>query len=399
MPLYTYRALSENGVFFQGEVMAASQAEVAKHLADRGLLLQATQRARSRFFLSKRQGIRNEEFFLFNQEMIAILGAGLTLTEALKLVSDRRQQPMFAQVLSRVLDQVRAGLSFSDACAEHPEVFDRLYLAALRTGEKTGALVAVLKGYQESLKTKLEFEKKVAHALAYPLFLLLTLGSILIVLFVFVMPKFVSMYAEFDATLPLPTRILMGFVRHLPVIAVPLVGTVALLWFMGNRWFATESGSLAIARLRMRLPLVGDFYHQLAIARFARTLATLLSGGTPLIEALHATQYSLVSRLHALQVEEATVMVEQGRSLADALGASGLMPGIPLKMLEAGEASGALDAMLVHIAQYYEEQLSGRLSRITVLIEPLLMLLMGIFIGGIIIIMYLPIFYMAAIVR
>ena len=399
MPVYTYTALSENGAAMTGEGVAATAEELTQQLTGKGLLVRSVARKQSLFSRLQRKRIRPEVFLLFNQEFIALVRAGLTIPEALKLATAHPDNVMLSQVLQRVLEDVRGGVLFSEACARHPDVFDGLYISALKTGEKTGTLPAVLMKYQAALKKRVEFAKKVSHALTYPLFLLVTLGVILGVLFVFVMPRFVTMYADFGAELPLPTKILVGLVRHFPLYLPILILLSVAVWLAWRAWVATPAGRLRVDKFKIRLPLLGDINRHVAIAQLARTLSTLLSGGTPLVEAMNTTRESLTNRADAQALGRATVLVTEGKSLAQAMQMSELMPNTALKMIEVGEASGNLDGMLAEIAEYYEDLLSNKLARLTALVEPMMMLLMGVLIGGIIVIMYLPIFYMVDIVK
>jgi type IV pilus assembly protein PilC len=229
--------------------------------------------------------------------------------------------------------------------------------------------------------------------------LLIALAVILAVLFAFVMPRFVAMYADFGAKLPWPTQMLLDLVAHMPLIA-PAVAVLAVgAWFGWRSWTATESGRMAVDRLKEGIPYIGSINRIAAVAQLARLLSTLLAGGTPLVEAMRTAQESVTNRAYGMRLARATQQVVEGGSLTQALKAENLMPDTALKMVEVGEASGKLDGMLAEVAQFYEETLDHRLARVMALIEPLLMLLMGILVGGTIITMYLPIFNMAEVIK
>lgn len=399
MPTYIYEALSESGGRVTGEGVAASEQELGKELADKDLLVQKIRRKRALVSFFGRQGTRPEEFLLFNQEFMALLRAGLTIPEALELVANRPENPRLARILRRVLEEVRHGSQLSEACRRHADVFDGLYVSAVKTGEKTGDLAGVLARYQEYLKHKVALQKKVSHALAYPLFLLVTLVIILGVLFAFVMPRFVAMYADFDTELPLPTRVLMGLVENLPLYGPVVVVFAVLGWVAFRVWKATDAGRLQLDTLKERLPYLGTINRAFAVAQLARTLSTLLAGGTPLVEAMSAAQESLANRAYGRRLAQATQEVTEGRSLAQAARDGDIMPDTAVKLIEVGEASGGLDTMLAEVAWFYEGSLENKLARMMALIEPVLMLLMGILVGGTIIVMYLPIFHMSAVIR
>lgn len=399
MPQYRYTALSQNGSVIRGDGVAASAELLQAELKSHGLHVQRIRLSHNWRQMFRQRMVSPQQFLLLVQELVSLTRAGLPLTEVLALAADRPGEPALAQVLGRVLSDVRAGMLLSQACAVHPDVFEPLFLSALRTGEKTGELPAVLARYQDFLRRQVALRKKMSQALAYPVFLLVALVVILGVMFAFVMPRFISMYANFDASLPLPTQWLMGAVEHFPLLALAallLVVPVVLGW---RSLAARPAGRLRIDHWKLQLPMLGAALQTAALAHLARSLATLLAGGTPLVEALRTVQEAFPNRAYAARLADVTVLVTQGESLARAMRTTGLMPETALKMLQVGEASGALDRMLAEMAQYYEDALEGRLARLMALIEPALVLLMGLMIGGIIIVMFLPIFHLAEVIR
>ena len=400
MPLFAYTALAENGATLSGEGVAVSAEALRSELSGHGLLVQQVRPKRGAlgFGLPARR-VRPEEFGLFNQEFIALMRAGLTVPDALALGAQRPDSPRLARILERVRDDVAGGVALSEACARHPEAFDGLYLAALRTGEQTGDFAGVLVRYQELLRHRIALRKKVGQALAYPAFLLIALVVILAVLFLFVLPRFTAMYADMGATLPFATRVLIYVVENLPAFGAALAGgTVAVVWAW-RRWLGSEAGQRQRDRLRERLPYFGELARLAAAAQLARALSTLLAGGTPLVEALRTAAGSIGNRLYLDRLATATRLVTEGSSLAQAARATALVPAMAARLIEVGEASGNLDSMLAEAARYYEEMLDQRLSRVMTLIEPLLMLLMGLLVGAIILVMYLPVFRLADVIK
>jgi type IV pilus assembly protein PilC len=399
MPVYSYEALSLNGSRTTGEELALTEAALREELAKRGFLVQAIQEKRQGFGLPRRKRVKPETFMLFNQEFTALLRAGLTIPEALKLAADRPDSPALSMVLQHVEAAVRGGTALSEACAQHGEVFDSLYIAALKTGEKTGSLPVVLAKYQVNLRQRVELGRKVGHAMAYPLFLLITLIVILTVLFIFVLPRFVTLYADFGAQLPFPTRVLISLVNTLPYL-VPLLVVVGFLSWTGWRsWLRKDAVRIRVDKFKEKLPLLGGIHRNTSIAQLARTLATLLSGGMPLVEAMQITSESLTSRYRAGLLNDVRKLVIGGATLTHAVVSTGMLPATAVKMIEVGEASGGLEDMLGEIAVFHEEALANSLTRMMALIEPILMLLIGVFVGGIIIVMYLPIFYIVDVIK
>lgn len=400
MPVFRYKALALNGQLTQGEELSVSAGALRELLAARGLRVQQMhERQATVSRLTGRASIKPEHFLLFNHEFTALLRAGLTLPEALKLAAERPELPRFGQVLNAVLQELRGGSALSDACTARPEVFDPLFISAVRTGERTGNLYAALSRYHDYLKRRIALRKRLSQAMAYPLFLLATLVVILAVLFLFVLPRFVAIYGDFNAELPWPTRVLIGVVDHLPIVLLVLIGLMAAAWF-ARRWLQQHPEPLArVQRWRERLPLLGAVQRMAHAAQAARALATLLASGTPLVDAMQTVQTTLPAGLQVNRMRDARQCVTEGQSLANAFAATQLMPATAVKMVQVGETSGSLDVMLEEIALFYEEQLDSRLAKLMTLLEPALMLLIGVFVGGIIVTMYLPIFSLAEVIK
>lgn len=396
MPIYRYSVLSENGQPVQGSEAAASTDELRESLARRGYLVQSIQR-QGRGMRSRR--VRPEDLLLFIQEFCALTRAGMTVTSALELARHRPDSPALGSMLSQALSDVQGGASFHDACAKFPEVFDRLYLSALLTSEKTGDLVGALTRYLSYLRMRVTLRRKVSQALAYPAFLGITMMVVLVVLFIFVLPRFVTIYADFGAALPWPTQLLVATVERGWIVLIGLAAAGVGIWLAWRHWAGNRRFRLAIDRLRMRLPLVGGIFSLLSITQFARSLSSLLAGGTPLLSALQTVGGAVTSRIFSEGLTAVIQQVSAGTSLTAALRQAGLLPETALRMIEVGESSGGLDHMLDEIALYYEEALDVRLTRLMSLLEPIIMLLMGVLIGGIIVVMYLPIFHLADVIK
>lgn len=401
MPVYEYNALSETGAAVSGEQSAPTMEILKEELSSNGLLVQNV-REKGRVFSGwlHRGKPTSQEFLLFNQEFKTLIRAGLTIPEALDLASIRPGgSPALASTLACVLKDIREGKQISEACALHPDIFDGLYLSSLKTGEKSGNLVTVLERYQHYLKHRIALQKQLSQAALYPMVLLSVLLVILVVLFVFVLPRFTQMYTDFGTQLPLATRVLIAVVDHLYIYG-PVAALVAAATYYGFRsWRRSASGELQWGHFVERLPVIGEVVVAASVAKLARTLSTLLSGGTPLVEALDTAQMAMDSAVMRQRVAQVRVRVIEGDSLANAFRESDALPASGIKLVEVGEMSGSLEQMLTEVAIFQEEFLESNLSRLSTLIEPLLMLLMGLLVGGMIIVMYLPIFHMADVIR
>lgn len=399
MPNYVYKAMTPTGALVSQEAVASSEAELRNELERKGLLVKAVRKKSEGLFQWFQPGVKPADFLQVNQELVTLLKAGLTVPEALALASDRPESPLLSSTLRRILQDVKEGSPLSDACGKYPRLFDGLYLSSLKTGERTGNLAPPMLKYQDYLLRREALRNKVTQALVYPLFLLLVLVLILILLFCFVMPRFAGIYADFHAEMPMPTRILMGFVHHLPVVGIVLGGGALACWTFWKALISTPKGRLKVDELKRRLPLVKGFTQPFLIGQTARTLSTLLSGGTPLTEAMKVGEAALSNKSFASQFHGVLRQVIEGTSFSKAVDREGLMPKSAVKLLEVGEASGQLGEMLEEIARSHEQLLENRIQRVMALVEPMFILLTGVLIGTIIIVMYLPIIHLSDIVK
>jgi type IV pilus assembly protein PilC len=400
MPVYAYKAFTSSGSTVTGELAAHSPEELRHLLAGKGMMLQNARQVRWRGGnLLPQKSVKGEELLLFNQEFIALIRAGIPIPSILEMLEQRPGQPVLQRVIARVRDEIQKGAPLSQACADHPEVFDSLYLTSLKMGEQSGQLARALQRYQQYLQLRLDIQKKVRQALAYPIFLLITLVVALLILFTFVLPRFVSIYTDFDAALPLPTQVLMHVVDHL-YLYLPIALAVVVAGTLGYRiWVRSDRGRLQRDSLWLRLPIMRQVIRMHVAGQVSRMLSTLLGGGMPLVEALASTAESVDNRVYSLGLWQVRQQVTEGEPLNEAMAQLDLFEPTTVKIIQAGETAGNLDQMLGEVADYQESILEHRLSRLMALIEPALLLIMLIFIGGIIIAMYLPIFSLAEVIK
>lgn len=378
-----------------GEAMALSVESMRQELEKNGLLVKHIKKKR----LAIGSRVSAEALLQFIQEFSALVRAGLSIPDALKLLQDQPDSPRLTLALGRVLEDVRQGVTLSQAFSVYPEVFDSVFTTAVMTAEKTGNLSLALDKYQRYLRQQVELRRKISQAMVYPLFLLVTLFLILGILFVFVLPRFVALYADFGGKLPLPTQVLVSIVDHLHWYVLFVVASALLMWSSWRHWSSTEANLARRDSLLERIPLVGQIFSYSSIAQLGHMLESMLAGGTPLAEALRVTIPSVRNRAMAVRLRQTIDLVIAGNSLTHAVGKSGLMPRAAVKLVQVGEATGKLDVMLGEVASFYEERVTGLLARVMTLIEPILMLLMGFIIGGIVIVMYLPIFYIVEVIK
>lgn len=343
--------------------------------------------------------VRNKDLLIFNQEFLALLKAGLPIPTVLDLVIERQTQPRLRGVLERVREAVKGGASLSEAAEQHPEIFSPLYVASVRVGEKSGDLPETLARYITHLKRVITLQKRVGSALLYPSILLVLTAAVVIFLLTVVVPTFSQIYQDFEANLPYATRLLMtitGLVREYLwiIFPLPLLGAFGL-W----QWRRTSAGRLILDRLLLRLPLLGQVIQQFSLALFCRTLGTVLAGGMSMVPALELASGAVHNRAAQDRLHRAIPAVTGGASVAAALQSAKAAPPLVLEMVGVGERTGALEEMLGHVADFLEEELDHRLSSMTTLLEPAIMVAMGLVVAGIVIAMYLPIFHLSSVAR
>jgi type IV pilus assembly protein PilC len=294
-----------------------------------------------------------------------------------------------------VRQDIRGGASASEALAKHPGYFSELYVATIRAGEQSGNLAEVLKRFIGYLKLMIGLRQKVAKALAYPAFLILTGVAVVGFLLSYVMPTFISVYAETAKSLPVATQLLIDGATAAKFYVLPATIMLVGLLLVGRAYYATENGHLNVDQWLLRAPVLGAIFIKHHTIQLARTMGTVLAGGTPLVEALHITKSAISNRYIAAGLGEAVDEIREGTTLAAALDHPKVFPKLAMEMLSVGEETGSLETMLHDVAEFYEGDLDLRLTQLTTWIEPVLLLVMGILVGGIVIVMYLPVFQMA----
>lgn len=399
MPHFRYRAARPDGSMVEESMDAESEVAVRSQLESKGWLLfslAGTSRAASLAFLtwhSRRLSLR--EFLIFNQEFLALTKAGLPILKALDLLAVRTAHPAFQAALQGVRTEIRGGASISDAMGMHSDQFPELYRASIRSGEHSGHLVDVLQRYITYMKLVIATKEKVVKAMAYPAFLIIVGMAVVGFLLAYVMPTFADIYGQNKTNLPGPTRLLLTAVEHgrdwLPWLVAGLFGLGTGFY----KWVHTTIGKAQIDRLSLHVPIIGEVLLKNQIVRMARTLSTVLAGGIPLLNALQITSGAVTNRVLSQAIDRAADRVREGVGLAASLKQEGLFPQMTLEMIEVGETTGSLETMLNDVAEFHEGELDLRLSQITTWIEPALLLVMGFIVGGIVIVMYLPVFQIA----
>jgi len=381
-------------VFLQVEP-AESVTEARQKLSDRGLFVYNV-RPRAGILgqlagQRRQKSVDGNDFLVFNQQLNTLIKAGIPILKALDLLTERAAAEKLRPVLGEVRRLVREGTPLSEAL-DQQGVFPKVYTVSILAGEKSGNLSGVLEYYITYQRVTTGLRKKLIATLIYPTILICAATGIVTYLVSSVIPKFAGLYADLNINLPQATRILIALtVTYRPY----LLGTIALLALLVAATFAwsrSEQGGMAMERIRMRLPLVGDTITKFQFAQFCRTLSTLLAGGTPLVQAMETAGGAIGSRLVSGAVIQSATLVREGQSLHNSLASTGLVPDLALEMVEVGEASGSLAAMLGSVAEFYEDDVNTHLTNLVALIEPAILIFMAILIAFILVALYLPMF-------
>ena len=335
-----------------------------------------------------------QKFLIFNQELAALLKAGLPLLQSLDMMVERMSDSEFRPVLADIRDRVMTGEDLSQAFGAHSEKFPRLYPSALKAGERSGELESVIRRFISYQKLMIETRKKVVSALVYPAVLVATSIAMILVLTIFVMPKFLGFYDELEGELPLITRITLGFSNFLRSNWMWEVPLLIILGVAFVYWRRTEAGRRSLDRFQLHLPLVGSILQRLALSQFTRSLATLLSGGIPLVPAFELACGSVGNSEVRSRLEPQIQRVREGQAFHEALDESGVVPPMALDMIQVGEATGALDEMLSNVSDFFDDEVETHVQRILSLIEPVMLVFMGLIVGLILVSLYLPMFSM-----
>lgn len=340
----------------------------------------------------RRKKMKMPAFLAFNQELAALLRAGLPLLQGLDMMLERMEDPTLRGVLTDIRDQVKSGEELSDAFASFGDMFPPLYASTLKAGERSGELEQVIRRFIRYLQLVLDARKRVVSALVYPSVLILLSISMLVVMAIYVVPMFSQFYSDLDAELPAITQITLGLSYWLKQNFFWLVVGIIAGGAFFNSWRDSPSGQMIVDRLKLRVPILGSIFMLFSLSEFCRSLATLISGGIPFVSAFE-TANGAVSNVHVRnKIAPSIDEVRQGGTFNEALEATGVFPHMSIDMIKVGEATGSLDEMLTSVADYFDEQVETRVERLLSLVEPVMLIVMGLLIGVLLVSIYLPMF-------
>ena len=401
MLAFQYQARDNAGQVISGQVEAADQQGAATILSNRNLMVVSLQPSGSRRAATKRmQGkVKPQDLVVFTRQLATMIDAGLPLVQTLSALEEQTDSKVFKDVIRSILQKVEAGESFSVALATYPKVFNKLYVCMVEAGETGGLLAEILDRVATYLEASSRLKKKVKSAMSYPVIVCVIALSISLFLLMKVIPIFGDIYKDFGAKLPTPTQILINFSDLLRAHFLMFIGALGGMIFAFVKLKRTSRGTRIWDRVKLKFPIFGKLAHKICITRFARTFAALLRAGVPILETLRIVGQSSGNTQVEYAVEKTARSIEKGDNLAIALGQHSIFPPMLVRMIAAGEQTGKVDVMLEKISDFYDEEIEATLSALTSLIEPLLIVFLGVVVGTIVVCMFLPIFRLNQVVQ
>jgi type IV pilus assembly protein PilC len=388
----------------QGQVhnqltQGSSEQEIRDRFTRQGFLVYSVKPKEAGLSLSGdisfgRKKLNLEKFLIFNQQFVTLIRAGLPILKSLDLLADRLTDPKLTPYINAVREDVKKGVLLSEAFRAQA-IFPKIYVTSIMAGEKSGSLTEVLERYITYQKLALSVRKKVLVSLLYPSVLIVLVILLMVFLITYVVPSFASLYTSMSAKLPKITVYLIAIGTTANQYVFLGLGTILAIGALFLWWSRTETAQEQIDRVKIKVPLLGDIWIKYQVAQFSRVLGTLLTGGIPLVQGLETAADSLGTPLLRKTLEKAGKMVREGQPLSSSLAATGIFPELSVDMIEVGESTGALPAMLTSVAEFYEEDVNTKMTAALSLIEPAIMIFMGIFVAFVLIALYLPIFSLA----
>lgn len=399
MNLYKCKLGHPDGRISIKEVEAHNPQILKKSLEEQGFFVFEIKKKPLQFLWDKgyaRQKVSNKDLISFNQELLVLTKAGLPIIKSLDAILEKSEKGRLTEILQAVREDIKGGAALSDAFEKYPRAFPRLYIASIRAGERTGDLAKTIKRYIDFLKRSETLKKKLLASLLYPIILITVASLAIALLLLYVVPTFTQIYSDSGSQLPLATRYLISVTSFLKSNIFFFLIFIALGFFFFRRWISTESGRYWLDGMKLRLPLMGNLVVKYSIVSFTRTLATVIGSGVPIVESLKMSVGTLNNKILELRLLKAITRVEEGSRLSGALESVELIPPLAIRMLGVGETTGSLEEMLTEISEFFEQEVESRLTFLTTIIEPAIMLSMGLIIGIIVLTMYLPIFKIAS---
>jgi type IV pilus assembly protein PilC len=398
MPIYKWEGKTAKGAIKKGEMEGPNEAAIRIHLRQQNIVPTkiSSKGKEITFSLPFKKKVKQRAVAIFTRQLATMIDAGLPLVQSLEILSAQQEDKVFKNVIREIREDVEGGSTFAGSLKKHPVTFNELYTNLVVAGEEGGILDTILTRLANYIEKSEALKKKVKSALIYPATIVGVAIIVVAILMIFVIPVFENLFKSSGQTLPLPTLVVVTLSKLIKKYVVIFIPAMILLFFLFRKYYQTQNGKAVVDRLLLKIPVFGPLLRKVAVARFSRTLGTLVSSGVPILDGL-----SIVSRTSGNKTIETAILnarssIREGETIAEPLSRSGIFPPMVIQMISVGESTGALDSMLSKIADFYEEEVDIAVANLTSLLEPFLMIFLGVVIGGVVISMYLPIFSMAS---
>src|SRR5712692_9378471 len=394
MPDYKYQGTSRSGSSVSGVMTASNKTELASLLKRQQITAtKMTEKGKEFSVPTFGGGVKAKELAIFTRQFSVMIDAGLPLVQCLEILAGQQENKVFQKVLTGTRSQVEGGATLSAAMRSSPKVFDALYVNMVEAGETGGILDTILQRLSTYIEKNVKLQRAVKSALVYPVGVLSVAGGVITLLLWKVVPIFATLFAGLGVDLPLPTKIVIGLSNFVGsyfglLIVVAIVGIIVGF----KAWYGTPQGRYALDATVLKLPVLGVLMRKIAVARFTRTLGTLISSGVPILESLDITAKTAGNAVVERALQKVRKALEEGKSLTEPLKACEVFPGMVTQMIAVGEQTGAMDAMLQKIADFYEDEVDAAVKDLLTALEPIMIVFLGVVVGGVVISMYLPLF-------
>ena len=394
MPVFMYKGTNRSGASVAGEMMASNKTELQSLLRRQQITPTRMSEKGKEFNLpSFGAGVDSKELAIFTRQFSVMIDAGLPLVQCLEILASQQENKTFQKVLSGTRGSVEGGNTLSAAMKQYPKVFDPLFTNMVEAGETGGILDTILQRLSTYIEKNVKLQRAVKSALVYPIGVLTIAAGVIILLLWKVVPVFATLFAGLGVDLPLPTRIVIGLSHFVGSIFGFLIFVAIIGFVVGIKvWYGTKQGRMVIDTIILKLPVLGILMRKIAVARFTRTLGTLISSGVPILEGLDITARTSGNAVIEKALNQVRKSLEEGKSLTEPLKESEIFPGMVTQMIAVGEQTGAMDAMLQKIADFYEEEVDAAVKDLLTALEPIMIVFLGLVVGGVVISMYLPLF-------
>jgi len=401
MPIFKWEGKTLKGSMKKGEMEAPSEAAIRIHLRQQSIIPTKIAAKGKEFKISLPGGkkVKQRSIAIFTRQLATMIDAGLPLVQSLDILSSQQDHKVFKNIIREIREDVESGSTFAGALKKHPSTFDELYTNLVVAGEEGGILDNILNRLSNYIEKAEALKKKVKSAMIYPAIIVSVAILVVIILMIFVIPVFETIFKSAGQSLPLPTLIVLTMSKIIKKYILVIIPAAILLIFLFRKFYKTEAGKTLIDRLLLKVPVFGMLLKKVAVARFARTLGTLVSSGVPILDGLLIVSKTAGNRTIETALMSARASIREGETIAEPLSRSNIFPPMVTQMISVGESTGALDSMLTKIADFYDDEVDVAVSNLTSLLEPFLMIFLGVVIGGVVIAMYLPIFQMASAIQ